>query len=171
MVQGVPSLKKLQENIEKSNKMGLRERIQEDMKNAMRSKEQAKLGVIRLLLAAIKQREVDERLTLDDHEVLIVLDKMLKQRRDSITQYQQADRQDLVDQEAYEMGVLEHYLPEQLTDAEIQNLIHKALQEAGANSVKDMGKVMSILKPQIQGRADTAEVSKQVKEALNSFGQ
>lgn len=151
--------------------MGLRERIQEDMKNAMRSKEQAKLGVIRLLLAAIKQREVDERLTLDDHEVLIVLDKMLKQRRDSITQYQQADRQDLVDQEAYEMGVLEHYLPEQLTDAEIQNLIHKALQEAGANSVKDMGKVMSILKPQIQGRADTAEVSKQVKEALNSFGQ
>ncbi len=148
--------------------MTLKERIQEDMKNAMRAKDQRRLGVIRLLLAAIKQREVDERITLDDIQILSVIDKMLKQRRDSIAQFQNAGRQDLVDQESFEMTVLEDYLPEQLSDVEIENLINKALQETDAHSVKDMGKVMSILKPQIQGRADIAKVSKLIKNALES---
>lgn len=146
--------------------MALREQVQEDMKNAMRAKDQRRLGIIRLLLAAIKQREIDERITLDDIQIVIVIDKMLKQRRDSIAQYQAAGRQDLVDQESFEMSVLEEYLPQQLSDAEIESLIGKAIQETGASSMKDMGKVMSLLKPEIQGRADVAKVSGQVKMIL-----
>jgi uncharacterized protein len=146
--------------------MSLKEQIQEDMKSAMRAKEQRRLGTIRLLLAAIKQREVDERITLDDPQILSVIDKMLKQRRDSLSQYLNAGRQDLADQEAYEMSVLEEYLPEQLSALEIDQLIQKALQESGASSMKDMGKVMTILRPELQGRADMAKVSVKIKQAL-----
>ncbi|MBA2653794.1 MAG: GatB/YqeY domain-containing protein [Gammaproteobacteria bacterium] len=147
----------------------LREKITEDMKNAMRAKEQRRLGVIRLLLAAIKQREVDERITLDEPQILNVIDKMIKQRRDSLSQFQNAGRQDLADQESYELTVLEAYLPEQLSSTELEKLVHNALTESGATSMKDMGKVMTILKPQIQGRADVAEVSKKIKDALASL--
>lgn len=146
----------------------LKEQIQQDMKDAMRAKDQRRLGVIRLLLAAIKQREVDERIDLDDTQILVVIDKMLKQRRDSLSQFQSAGRQDLADQESYEMTILETYLPEQLSPEAVEKLIEKALKESGASSIKDMSKVMAIMKPQIQGRADVAEVSKKVKSALES---
>lgn len=146
--------------------MTLKQRIQDDTKDAMRSKDQRKLGVLRLLQAAIKQREVDERITLDDTQILAVIDKMLKQRRDSIDQFQSAGRTDLVDQEAFEMQILEVYLPEQLKPEEVSKLIQDAIKESGANSIKDMGKVMAILKPKLQGRADLAQASKQIKESL-----
>ncbi len=144
----------------------LREQIQQDMKNTMRAQDKRRLGVIRLLLAAIKQREVDERITLDDNQILTVIDKMLKQRRDSQAQYQNVGRQDLADQESYEINLLENYLPEQLSNQEIHQLVANALQETQAASMKDMGKVMALLKPKIQGRADMAEVSKMIKNAL-----
>lgn len=146
--------------------MTLKQRIQDDTKDAMRSKDQRKLGVLRLLQAAIKQREVDERITLDDTQILAVIDKMLKQRRDSIDQFQSAGRTDLVDQEAFEMQILEVYLPEQLKPEEVSKLIQDAIKESGASSIKDMGKVMAILKPKLQGRADLAQASKQIKESL-----
>jgi uncharacterized protein YqeY len=147
----------------------LKEKIQQDMKDTMRAKDSRKLGVIRMLLAAIKQREVDERIVLDDAQTLAVIDKMIKQRRDSLSYYQNAGRQDLADQESYEITLLETYLPEPLTDNEINDLITKALQETGAHSTKDMGKVMTFLKPKLQGRADVAEVSKKVKGKLASL--
>lgn len=145
----------------------IKEKITEDMKVAMRAKEKQRLGVIRLIQAAIKQREVDERISLDDTQVIVVLDKMLKQRRDSIEQYGKAGRQDLVDQEAFEIQVIKTYLPQPLTETELANLITHAIQETGATTVKDLGKVMGILKAQVQGRADMKQLSDQIKQRLN----
>ena len=132
----------------------------------MRSKQKDRLGIIRLMLAAIKQIEVDKRIELDDAQVLAVLDKMVKQRRDSIEQFQKADRQDLVDQEQFELTVLQEYLPAALSDAEIEALVADAITQSGASSPKEMGAVMGILKPQMQGRADMGAVSKLVKARL-----
>jgi uncharacterized protein YqeY len=146
----------------------LKQRLVEDMKTAMKAGEKRRLGVIRLINAAIKQREVDERIELDDTQVLAVLDKMLKQRRDSITQYEAAKREDLAEQERYEIGVCQEYLPAALSDDEIAALIEMAVAAAGALSQKDMGKVMAILKPQVQGRADVGAVSALVKQRLGS---
>ena len=146
--------------------MSLTARIQEDMKTAMRGGDKRRLGVIRLILAAIKQREVDERIVLDDTQVTVVLDKMLKQRRESISQYEQAGRTDLVEQEQFEMGVIQAYLPQPLSPAEIDALIGQAIAETGASGIKDMGKVMALLKPQLQGRADMSAVSAQIKAKL-----
>ena len=146
--------------------MTLKERINEDMKAAMRARESARLAAIRLLLAAIKQKEVDERVQLDDAAVIAVIDKMLKQRRDSITQYQAAGRQDLVDAEQFEVNVLQAYMPASLSADEIAAAVAAAVTETGAAGPGDMGKVMGVLKPRLAGRADMTEVSKQVKAAL-----
>ena len=146
--------------------MTLKERVTEDMKAAMRAKETARLGAIRLLLAAIKQKEVDERITVDDAMVISIIDKMLKQRRDSITQYEAAGRQDLADTEKFESAVLSAYLPAKMSVAEIAAAIAAALAETGAKTPADMGKLMAVLKPQLAGKADMAEVSKLVKAAL-----
>ena len=146
--------------------MTLKERINEDMKAAMRARESARLAAIRLLLAAIKQREVDERVQLDDAAVIAVIDKMLKQRRDSITQYHAAGRQDLVDAEQFEVNVLQAYMPASLSADEIAAAVAAAVTETGAAGPGDMGKVMGVLKPRLSGRADMTEVSKQVKAAL-----
>lgn len=145
----------------------IKEKIQEDMKSAMRNQEKDRLSAIRLILAALKQREVDERIVLSDEQVLAILDKMLKQRRESIAQYETANRQDLVDKEVAEIRVIQTYLPAQLSTEEIDALINEAIQETGANSARDMGKVMGILKPKVQGRADVAAVSNKVKERLS----
>lgn len=145
----------------------IKEKIQEDMKSAMRNQEKDRLSAIRLILAALKQHEVDERIVLSDEQVLAILDKMLKQRRESIAQYETANRQDLVDKEVAEIRVIQTYLPAQLSTEEIDALINEAIQETGANSARDMGKVMGILKPKVQGRADVAAVSNKVKERLS----
>ena len=145
----------------------LKQRLTEDMKTAMRAKDKKRLGIIRLALAAIKQREVDERIELDDTQVLAVIDKMVKQRRDSAQQYQDANRQELADQENFEIGVLQDYLPEALDEAELDALITKAIADSGAGSMKEMGKVMGILKPQVQGRADMGAVSQKIKQQLS----
>lgn len=141
----------------------LRERITDDMKTAMRAKDAPRLGVIRLLQAAIKQREVDERITLDDVQTQIVLEKMVKQRRESIAQFELAKRQDLVDQEQFEIGVLKVYLPEALDDAAVDEIVDATMLEVGATSVKDMGKLMAELKLRLAGRADMQAVSQKVK--------
>lgn len=146
--------------------MTLKERINEDMKAAMRARDPARLSAIRLLLAAIKQREVDERIQLDDAAVVSVIDKMLKQRRDSITQYQAAGRQDLVDAEKFEADLLQTYMPAGLSAEEIKAAVDAAVAETGAAGPGDMGKVMGVLKPRLAGRADMTEVSKLVKAAL-----
>jgi uncharacterized protein YqeY len=146
----------------------LKERIQDDMKAAMKGGDKRRLGVIRLILAAIKQREVDERVDLDDTQVLAVLDKMVKQRRDSISQYQKAGRSDLVEQEAFEIEVLKAYLPEAMSEEEIAALITDAITRTGASSIRDMGKVMGQVKPKVQGRADMGAVSALVKKQLSS---
>ncbi len=146
--------------------MTLKERINEDMKAAMRARDPEKLSAIRLLLAAIKQREVDERVQLDDAAVISVIDKMLKQRKDSITQYEAAGRQDLVDAERFEADLLQTYLPAGLSRDEIAVAIASAVAETGAAGPGDMGKVMGVLKPKLAGRADMTEVSKLVKAAL-----
>ena len=148
--------------------MSLIDRIQDEVKQAMRAKDKARLGVLRLITAAVKQREVDERITLDEDQIMVLLDKMLKQRRESITQFEKAGRQELIYQEAYEVGVIQTFLPTPLTDDEVAGLVRAAIDQTGAASMKDMGKVMGILKPQIQGRADGAQVSKLVKEQLAS---
>lgn len=144
----------------------LKQRIQSDMKAALKAGDKPRLGVIRLLMAAVKQREVDERIELDDAGVLAVLDKMVKQRRDSIAQFQDAGRQELADQEQFEIDVLGEYLPAALSEAEIAALIEDAVTQSGAASMRDMGKVMAILKPQLQGRADIGAVSARVKNRL-----
>jgi len=149
-----------------SQETTLKPRITEDMKSAMRNKDKERLGVIRLILAAIKQIEVDERIELDDTRVLAVLDKMVKQRRDSIEQYQAASRTDLVEQEVFELNLIQEYLPAALSESEIEALIADAMAKSGASSAKEMGAVMGILKPQMQGRADMGQVSKQVKAKL-----
>lgn len=148
--------------------MNLKEQIQESMKSAMRAKEAQRLSALRLILAAIKQHEVDNRdVSMDDSVVLSILDKMLKQRRDSIQQYQKANRQDLVDQELFEVDIIQSYLPAQLTEIEINELVLAAIRATSAASAKDMGKVMAELKPKLQGRADMAVVGNKVKEHLN----
>jgi uncharacterized protein YqeY len=144
----------------------LKQRIQDDMKGAMKGGDKRTLGVIRLILAAVKQREVDERIELDDDQVLLVLDKMVKQRRDSITQYEQAGRDELAEQEKFEIEVLQTYLPEALSDEEVASMVEEAVAAAGAESMRDMGKVMGQLKPKLQGRADMGAVSALVKEKL-----
>ena len=146
--------------------MSIKDTLQQDVKDAMRSGDKRRLGVIRLVMAAIKQREVDERIELDDTQVTAVLDKMSKQRRESIEQYSKAGRDDLVDQESYELDLLKAYLPEQLDDAEIDAMIDEALQSTGASSIKDMGKVMGQLKSKLQGRADMGAVSNKIKARL-----
>jgi len=146
--------------------MSLKLRINEDMKTAMKARETARLGAIRLLLAAIKQREVDERVELDDAGVLAAIDKMLKQRRDSISQYESAGRQDLADAEKFEVGVLTGYMPQALSEAEIQAAVADAIAASGAAGMQDMGKVMAVLKPKLAGRADMSQVSGLVKAAL-----
>lgn len=138
------------------------------MKDAMRAKQKERLGTIRLILAELKRIEVDERIELDDARVLAVLDKMLKQRRDSIQQYESAGRQDLADVESAEITVIETFLPAALTPDEIENLLDEAVAASGADSVRDMGKVMAILKPKLQGRADIGSVSQLVKQRLAS---
>ncbi|GBL47308.1 transamidase GatB domain protein [Sulfuriferula multivorans] len=146
--------------------MSLKARITEDMKTAMRAKDAARLGAVRLLLAAIKQREVDERIELDDTQIIAVIDKMLKQRRDSITQFEAAGRQELADIEKFEMGVLQAYMPQAASAGEIDSLIIQAITSTGAAGIKDMGKVMAILKTQLAGRADMAQVSTHIKAKL-----
>jgi len=146
--------------------MALRERITEDMKSAMRAGDKERLGTIRLILAAIKQREVDERISLDDAQVVAVLEKMVKQRKESLVQFQAGNRQDLVDKEAAEIELLKTYLPSQLGDAEIDALIADAIAATGAGSVKDMGKVMAAIKSKAQGRADMGTVGAKIKAKL-----
>lgn len=148
--------------------MSLKQTLTDAMKAAMKGGDKARLGVIRLVMAAIKQVEVDERIELDDERVLAVLDKMVKQRRESISQYKTAGRDDLVQQEEYEVSVLQDFLPEALSDDEIEQMIAKAVDETGASSIKDMGKVMGLLKPQMQGRADMGAVSGKIKARLNA---
>ncbi|PLY17100.1 MAG: glutamyl-tRNA amidotransferase [Sedimenticola sp.] len=144
----------------------LKQQIQYDMKSAMKSGNKSRLGTIRLIMAAVKQREVDERIELNDEQVLAVLDKMVKQRRDSITQYEQAGRTDLADKESAEIEVIKDYLPEALGDDAITALITEAITSTGASGMADMGKVMGRLKPKIQGRADMGAVSALVKQQL-----
>ena len=146
--------------------MSLKERIQQDMKDAMRAADKPRLGTIRLILAAIKQIEVDERKVLEDVEVMAVLDRMVKQRRESISQFEKAGRTDLVDQEAAELAIIQTYLPEPLSESELNVLINEALAQTGASSIKDMGKVMALLKPKLQGRADMGAVSAMIKARL-----
>ena len=146
--------------------MSLKERITEDMTAAMRSGEKERLGVIRMITSAIKQREVDERITLDDAQVLSVLEKMIKQRKESVAQFQAGNRPDLVDKETGEITLLQGYLPSQLSDAELDALIAETITTTGAASIKDMGKVMGIIKGKAQGRADMAAVGAKIKAKL-----
>lgn len=146
--------------------MSLKARVTEDMKTAMRAKETARLGAIRLLLAAIKQREVDERIELDDMQIISVIDKMLKQRRDSIAQFEAAGRQELADIEKFEIDVLQGYMPQAASAEEIERLISRAIADSGATGIQDMGKAMAILKTQLAGRADMAQVSARIKAKL-----
>jgi len=148
--------------------MSLKQSLTDAMKTAMKGGDKPRLGVVRLVLAAIKQIEVDERVELDDDRVLAVLDKMVKQRRESISQYTDAGRTDLAEQEEYEISILKDFLPEALSDNEIDQMISKAVEDTGAASIKDMGKVMGILKPQMQGRADMGAVSGKIKAQLNA---
>ena len=146
--------------------MSLRERINEEMKAAMKAKDSAKLGAIRLLLSAVKQREVDERITLDDAAVVAVVEKLTKQRKDSVTQYEAAGRADLAELEKFEISVLAAYLPEKMSAEEMAAAVAAAIAETGAVGPADMGKLMAVLKPQLAGKADMAEVSKLVKAKL-----
>ncbi|GAB1264776.1 GatB/YqeY domain-containing protein [Aurantivibrio infirmus] len=145
----------------------LKASLTEAMKTAMRAKDKERLGVIRLMLAECKRIEVDERIELPDERVLAILDKMLKQRRDSVTQYEAAGRQELADQEHFEIGVIQEFLPAALSEQELAELVTKAIADSGAESARDMGKVMAIIKPQVQGRADVGAVSQLVKAKLS----
>ena len=146
--------------------MPLREQLNEDIKTAMKARETDKLNALRLMLSSVKQREVDERITLDDAGVIGVVEKMIKQRKDSIAQYERAARQDLADKEKFEIGVIEAYLPQQLPQAEIDAIIVDAIAATGAKSAADMGKVMGVVKPKLAGRADMGKVSGMVKAKL-----
>jgi len=143
--------------------MSLKDRIQDDMKTAMRAKDKQRLGAIRLILAALKQREVDERIELNDVQIFAVLEKMIKQRRESLAQYQSAGRDDLAAQESFEIEIIQAYLPAPLREADLDALIAHAITTTGAQAVRDMGKVMALIKEQAQGRADMAVVSTRVK--------
>ncbi|TXK98050.1 glutamyl-tRNA amidotransferase [Methylococcaceae bacterium CS1] len=144
----------------------MRDRLKDEMKLAMKAREKVRLGAIRLMLAAIKQKEVDERIVLDDQQVIAVLDKMLKQRRESIKQYRDASREDLAEVEEAEVLVIQDFLPQALTEEEINDMVMSAIADCSASSIKDMGKVMAALKPAMQGRADMAVVSTQIKAML-----
>ena len=146
--------------------MSLKVEITDDMKSAMRSKDSLRLGTIRLLLAAIKQKEVDERIELVDADIVSIIDKMLKQRRDSISAFSKADRKDLVEKEEFELKVLQDYMPQQLTEQEVEEAIVAAIESAGANSMKDMGAIMNILKPKLAGKTNMADVSQNIKTKL-----
>jgi uncharacterized protein YqeY len=146
---------------------GIKQRISDDVKNAMRSKDKERLATLRMIMAAIKQKEVDERADLDDGQVLAVLDKMAKQHRDSIEQYQKAGRDDLVAKETSELEVVTSYLPEQLSEEKIRQIIKETIEATGASSMQDMGKLMGQLKPRLQGRADMGKVSGLIKQALS----
>jgi hypothetical protein len=146
--------------------MSLKERITEDMKTAMRGAQKERLGTVRMILAGIKQREVDERISLDDAQVLAVIDKMVKQRKESIVQFEAGGRADLAAKEAAEIALLQEYLPTQLSAAEIEALVSAAIAKTGAASIKDMGKVMGLLKSELAGRADMGAVSAQIKQKL-----
>ena len=146
--------------------MALREQLNEDIKVAMKAREQDRLAALRLMLSSVKQREVDEGITLDDAGVVAVVEKMIKQRKDSIAQYEKAQRQDLADKEKYEISVLEAYLPQQLSAAEIDAIIAEAVAATGAKGAADMGKVMGVVKPRLAGRADMGKVSALVKAKL-----
>ena len=146
--------------------MALREQLNEDIKSAMKARETERLNALRLLSAAVKQREVDERITLDDAAVVSVIEKMIKQRKDSISQYEKAARQDLADKEKYEISVIEAYMPKQLSQAEVDAIVAEAIAASGAKSAADMGKVMGIVKPKLAGRADMGRVSGLVKAKL-----
>ncbi len=147
--------------------MSLKSRVVEDMKTAMRAKDSARLSTVRLLLAAMKQKEVDERVELADADVLAILEKMIKQRRESIAQFEKGARQDLADKEKAEIEVLSAYLPQKMGDAEVQQAVAAAISESGASGIKDMGKVMALLKPRLAGRADMGAVSGLVKSKLS----
>jgi uncharacterized protein YqeY len=144
--------------------MSLKDTLKQAMKDAMRAKAKERLGAIRLIQAEIKRIEVDERIDLDDDRVLVILDKMLKQRRDSISQYQAAERNDLADVEIFEVGIIQEFLPTQLSDDEITALIDEAIAATGASEMKDMGKVMGMIKPKAQGRADVGAIGKLIKD-------
>lgn len=144
----------------------LKQLIQDDMKAAMRARDSEKLGTIRLLLAAIKQREIDERTSLQDNQILAVIEKMIKQRHDACSQFAAGHREDLVKKETAEIEILQKYLPKPLSEAEIQEIIDKAMKITNAASMQDMGKVMAVIKPQIQGRADAGQVSARIKALL-----
>ena len=146
--------------------MALRERLNDEIKAAMKAREQARLDALRLMLSAVKQREVDERITLDDAGVIAVVEKMIKQRKDSIAQYEKAARQDLADKEKFEITVIEAYLPQQLSQAEIDAIVAEAIASTGAKGAADMGKVMGVVKPRLAGRADMGKVSGLVKAKL-----
>jgi len=146
--------------------MPLRDQLNEDIKSAMKSREAERLAALRLMLAAVKQREVDERITLDDAGVVSVVEKMIKQRKDSIAQYEKAARQDLADKEKFEITVIEAYLPQQLSQAEIDAIVAEAIASTGAKGAADMGKVMGVVKPKLAGRADMGKVSGLVKAKL-----
>ena len=146
--------------------MGLREQLNEDIKVAMKAREADRLAALRLMLSAVKQREVDERITLDDAGVVSVVEKMIKQRKDSIAQYEKAARQDLADKEKYEISVIEAYLPKQLSQAEVEAAVAEAIASTGAKSPADMGKVMGVLKAKLAGKADMGKVSGIVKSKL-----
>lgn len=150
--------------------MPLREKLNEDIKVAMKARETERLGALRLLLSSVKQREVDERIALDDAGVISVVEKMIKQRRDSIAQFEKAARQDLADKEKAEIAVLEGYLPLQLSQAEIEAIVAEAVVVSGAKQAAEMGKVMALLKPKVAGRADMGKVSAAVKAKLTSAG-
>jgi uncharacterized protein YqeY len=150
--------------------MPLKQQITDDMKTAMKGGDKDRLGVIRLILAAIKQREVDERIVLDDAQVLAVIEKMIKQRRDSIAQFRAAAREDLATKEEYEVGVIQAYMPAQLSDAEVDAIIAKAIADSGASGAKDMGKVIGLVRPQVAGKADMGAVSQAVKARLATLG-
>ena len=148
--------------------MSLKDRIQDDMKTAMRAKDKERLGAVRLILAAVKQREVDERIELNDVQVLGVLEKMIKQRRESLAQYQSAGREDLAARESFEIEVIQSYLPAPLSEADIDTLVANAVAVTGAQSIRDMGKVMALIKDQAQGRVDMAKIGARVKAHLDT---
>ena len=147
--------------------MSLKQQITEDMKTAMRAKDTARLGAIRLLLAAMKQREVDERIELSDADVIAIIEKMIKQRRDSISQFEAAKRQELADAEKFEISVLQAYMPQQMTENEVATAVAEAIASSGAQSPQEMGKVIALLKPKLAGRADMGKVSALVKARLS----
>ena len=146
--------------------MSLKVKISEDMKNAMRNKDSERLGAIRLLQSALKQKEVDERIEIGDGDILIIIEKMLKQRRDSIDAFQKADRQDLVKKEEFEISVLMQYMPEPLEESEILKIIDEAIKSLSASSMKDMGAVMNAVKPSLSGKANMADVSQKIRSKL-----